>query len=146
MKTPLLAALAAGLLIAADAGKDKAAKEGTKLEGTWTIASVVRNDNPLPEDRLKDARIVFQGETFTHKQGEKTLAKGRFRLDPGKKPGVIDLVVKGEKKEETTLGIYELEGDVLRICGARPGQERPTKFEARDGSGHTLMTCKRAKP
>ena len=142
-----MVALAVGLLIAADEGKDKAAKEGTKLEGSWTITSVVRNDNPLPEDRLKDARIVFQGKTFTHKQGEKTLAKGTFRLDPGEKLGVIDLVVTdGEEKEETTLGIYELEGDVLRICGARPGQERPTEFETRDGSDHTLITCKLAKP
>jgi uncharacterized protein (TIGR03067 family) len=107
----------------------------------------VRNHNPLPEDRFKDARIVFQGETFTHKQGEMILAKGVFRLDRGNKPGVIDLVVMGgEKNEETTLGIYELEGNVLRICGARPGQERSTTFEAEDRSANTLLTCKRAEP
>jgi uncharacterized protein (TIGR03067 family) len=147
VKTHLLVALAVGLLIAADEGKNVATKERKRLEGTWTITSVVRNDNPLPEDRLKDAQFVFQGERFAQKQGDKTLAKGTFRLDPGKRPPTIDLTMsEGEERDKTILSIYQLEDDVLRICGAGPGHERPTEFAAKDGSGHTLITCKRAKP
>lgn len=145
MKTQLV--LAVGLLIAADSGRDLATKERKRLEGTWTITSVVRNDNPLPEDKLKDAKFVFQGERFAQQLGDKTLAKGTFRLDPGKKPQTIDLTMsEGEEKGKTILGIYELEDDVLKICGAGPGGERPTEFAAKDGSGHTLITCQRMKP
>ena len=147
MKAHLVVALAVGLLIAADGGKDTATKEGSGLEGTWAITSVVRNDNPLPEDRLKDAKFVFQGERFVQKQGDKTLAKGTFRLDPDKRPPTIDLTMsEGEEKGKSILGVYQLEDDVLTICGAGPGQERPTEFAAKDGSGHTLVTCIRAKP
>jgi uncharacterized protein (TIGR03067 family) len=147
VKTYLVVALAVGLLIAADGGKDVAIKEGKRLEGTWTITSVVRNDNPLPEDRLKDARFVFQAGGFVQKLGDKTLQQGTFRLDPGKNPPTIDLTMsEGEEKGKSILGIYQLEDDVLRICGAGPGHERPTEFAAKDGSGHTLVTCKRAKP
>jgi uncharacterized protein (TIGR03067 family) len=147
VKPHVLVALAVGLLLAADEGKDVASKERKRLEGTWTITSVVRNDNPLPEDMLKDAQFVFQGEGFAQKLGDKTLAKGTFRLDPGKKPATIDLTMsEGEDKDKTILGIYQLEDDVLRICGAGPGHERPTEFAAKDGSGYTLITCKRAKP
>jgi uncharacterized protein (TIGR03067 family) len=147
VKTHLLVALAVGLLIAADDGQGGAAKERKKLKGTWTITSVVRNENPLPEDKLKDLKFVFQGENFVQKAGDKTLAKGTFRLDPGKKPPTIDLMMnEGEEKGKTIKGIYELKDDVLRICGAGPGHERPTEFAAKDGSGHTLITFKRAKP
>jgi len=147
VKTHLLVALAVGLLIAADDGKERVTKERKKLEGPWTIAAVVRNENPLPEEKMKDAQFVFQGEGFAQKLGDKTLAKGTFRLDPGKKPATIDLTMsEGEDKDKTILGIYQLEDDVLRICGAGPGHERPTEFAAKDGSGYTLITCKRAKP
>lgn len=146
MKTHLLVALAVGLLIAADGGKDMATKPGQRLEGTWMITSVVRNDNPLSEDRLNEAKFIFQAERFVQKLGDKTLAKGTFRLDPDKKPAAIDLTMsEGEDKDKSILGIYQVEDDVLRICGAAPGQDRPTEFAARDGSGHTLVTCKRAK-
>jgi uncharacterized protein (TIGR03067 family) len=139
--------LAVGLLVAADSGRDLATQERKTLEGTWTITSVVRNHNPLPEDRLKDARFVFQGEGFVQELGDKTLVKGTFRLDLGNNPQTIDLTMsEGEEKGKTILGIYQLEDDVLRICGAGPGGERPTEFAAKDGSGHTLITCQRVKP
>jgi uncharacterized protein (TIGR03067 family) len=146
VKTHVLVALTVGLLLAADDGKGEATKEQKKLEGTWTITSVVRNENPLPEDRMKDGKFVFQGESLTQKWGDKTMATGTFRIDPGKKPPAIDLTMsEGDEKDKTILGIYELQDDVLRIC-AGPGHERPTEFAAKDGSGHTLITLKRAKP
>jgi uncharacterized protein (TIGR03067 family) len=145
VKTHLV--LAVGMLLAAVGGRDVAAQERNRLEGTWAITSVVRNDNPLPEDRLKDARFVLQGEWFAQEQGDRTLARGTFRLDPGKQPPTIDLTMsEGEDQGKTILGIYQLEDGVLSICGAGPGGERPTEFAARDGSGHTLMTCQRVKP
>lgn len=147
MKTYLLVALAVGLLIAADDGKERVTKERKKLEGTWTIAAVVRNENPLPEEKMKDAQFVFQGEGFVQKLRDKTMAKGIFRPDPSKNPPTIDLMMnEGEEKGKTIKAIYELEDDILRICGAAPGHERPTEFSAKDGSGHTLITLKRAKP
>jgi uncharacterized protein (TIGR03067 family) len=146
VKTHLLVALAVGLLIAADDGKERVTKERKKLEGPWTIAAVVRNENPLPEEKMKDAQFVFQGEGFVQKLGDKTMAKGTFRLDPSKNPPTIDLMMnEGGEKGKTIEAIYELKDDELRICGAAPGHERPTEFSAKDGSGHTLITLKRAK-
>jgi uncharacterized protein (TIGR03067 family) len=147
VKTHLFLALAAGLLIASHDGKDRVTEETKKLEGTWTIAAVVRNENPLPEEKTRDGRFVFKGEAFVQKIGDGTLAKGTFRPDPSKNPPTIDLMMnEGEEKGETIKAIYELNDDVLRICGAAPGHERPTEFSARDASGHTLVTLKRAKP
>lgn len=42
-------------------------------------------------------------------------------------------------------GIYELKGESLTYCIAQPGEERPTAFEVRKGSRHTLVRLKRFK-
>jgi hypothetical protein len=44
------------------------------------------------------------------------------------------------------IGIYELEGDKLRICFAKPGaKERPTRIETKPDSGQSLTVYKRNK-
>jgi hypothetical protein len=42
-------------------------------------------------------------------------------------------------------GIYEIDGDTLRICVAKKGKERPKTFESKEGSGHVLTVMKRVK-
>jgi len=147
VKTHLLVALAAGLLIAADNPDGESAKERKKLEGVWAVTSTARNENELPAARLKDLQVIFQNDRFTWKQGDKILAKGTFHIDHTQKPRSIDLTTtEGGGQGETTLGVYDLEENVLRICGAKPGHERPNEFAARDGSDQTLISLKRAQP
>ena len=48
-------------------------------------------------------------------------------------PKTIDLVPNyGQDKGKTFLGIYEADGERLRIC-ARPKGERPAKFTSEKG-------------
>jgi uncharacterized protein (TIGR03067 family) len=49
--------------------------------------------------------------------------KGGFRLDPTKKPKQIDM-------SDAARGIYELEGDTLKLCWDQRATTngRPTKF------------------
>ena len=48
-------------------------------------------------------------------------------------------------KGKTTLSIYEIEGDTLKICSVEPGKDRPTEFSSKPGSGHFLRVFKREK-
>ena len=41
------------------------------------------------------------------------------------------------------LGIYEFDGDKLRICNARPGQPSPKNFDAKQYTGHALIVWER---
>jgi hypothetical protein len=51
-------------------------------------------------------------------------------------------------KGKAWKGIYALDGDTLMTCDNAPNpyKGRPTAFEAKTGSGHILITFKRAKP
>ena len=104
-------------------------RESTKLDAAWTVTSVLRNNNELPADRLKDLQIVFRDGGFTFKQGDKTLTTGTFRVDTAKTPHAIDLTTsERDGSKMTTLAIYELADGVLRICGAPPENRGPASL------------------
>jgi|SRR5579884_386972 len=69
---------------------------------------------------------------------------GTYKLDPTAKPKAIDVVMKGRGgKEQTLLGIYELNGDTLKLCIAWEGGQRPATFES---SGTTRLYVLKKPP
>ncbi len=143
--------LAAVVLIAGVAygrpDDDAAKKEMAKMEGDWTLASGERDGMPIPEEFAKTMRRTIKGEEFTVTREGETIVKGKFTIDPTKKPKTIDVTfTDGQLKDKSTLGIYELEGDTFKLCYAAPdSKERPKEFSAKEGSGHTLAVWKRQK-
>ena len=79
-----------------------------------------------------------------------------YKVDPAAKPKTIDLYEDslrppGVKGELSALGIYELDGDQLRICLAnyRPPtftDPRPKDFAVKPGSENVLVTLQRFPP
>jgi uncharacterized protein (TIGR03067 family) len=68
------------------------------------------------------------------------------KLDTSRKPRTIDTEqIVGEHRGKILQGIYELNGDTLRVCLAPPGKERPTEFSARAGSGNSLAVYRRER-
>ena len=59
----------------------------------------------------------------------------------------IDLTLtQGIGKGKVALGIYELDGDTLKLCFPQDEKvARPTKFASTDGSRHVLITMRRQK-
>jgi uncharacterized protein (TIGR03067 family) len=58
-------------------------------------------------------------------------------LDPAATPKTIDSSPAADPSKPI-LGIYEFDGETLKICNAQPGKPRPADFEAKAGSGYTL--------
>jgi uncharacterized protein (TIGR03067 family) len=86
------------------------------------------------------------------KRGDKTVQEWKVtEIDATKKPKWIDMeVVVGSprlEKGQIFQGIYELDGDTLRICSAFPKKrvDRPTEFSAGKGSNCVLTAFKREK-
>ena len=146
MNTPLLSVLVFGLVLGVGDAKDDAKKEQKKLHGTWKAVTV--EENGQSKEEAEQVRLTFSGDEFSFKKGDETLGKGKFKLDPSKKPKQIDLEVteahKAEFNGKTALGIYELKGDELKWCANKPGAtDRPKEFSGRDG--RLLVTFKRDK-
>jgi uncharacterized protein (TIGR03067 family) len=130
-----------------NANEETVVKELQAFKGTWRLNSKDVDGKKFSEEEIKDVIATNNGEgRFSVRRGDKVIDEGTVKLDPTKKPKTIDVsVTEGERKGKTALGIYEIESDAFRVCVARPGDERPTEFSAKAGSGCTLIVYKRDK-
>jgi RNA polymerase sigma factor (sigma-70 family) len=127
----------------AAAGKNEAPKDEEKILGTWIYVSVEARGNKVPEEEIKEAKVILAADgkfTAMIRKGEK---KGTYKLDPAKKPKAITIT---NDQGNMHLGIYKLEGDSLTICmHEEDGADRPTEFASKEGTKITLVVLKREK-
>ncbi len=152
MNRRIWAGLAVALLLGADTPKDDAVKSETaKLQGTWRVLSADRDGTKAPDDEIKKTTLVFKGDKLTaHRtenatKPEEKIYEMSYTLDPTKNPKWIDVTyTSGERKGESSQGIYEFKDDTLRICMSR-GTSRPMDFETKPESQRHLIVLKREK-
>jgi uncharacterized protein (TIGR03067 family) len=115
-------------------------QEQERLASTWDVVAVVIDGEDTPvAGALKGLHVVMTEDQRTVKAGTEVLAQGPYRIDPAARPREIDLTVtQGAFKGHVLLGIYEVDGDTLRVCLALKGGPRPTEMASKSGSGHTL--------
>ena len=133
---------------AADADTEAAiSKERKALEGAYQCVLDRKNGvNASDEDTAKVILTIdADGVIQLHKDG-KTTAAATTQIDPVKSPKAINFTItEGEGKGKTKWGIYESDGETFRICYAEPGENRPTEFGSKSGSGCTLLAYQRVK-
>ena len=127
-------------------GKQEIEKEMKKFQGPWTIDSSVTGGTEIPAEQLKGFIMTFEGNKHTLKLGDKVLQVGTQKIDPSKSPKSIDVTMsEGPEKGAVMLGIYELDGDTLKVCFDPEGKKRPTEFTSPKGSSLFLNVHKRVK-
>jgi uncharacterized protein (TIGR03067 family) len=148
-----------GLLLAATETKKKATDQD-QIQGTWSVVSGESNKPPI-EEIIKHVKLTFKGDMVTtkFKDGSRT---GTFKLDAAKDPKEITVTMKSLKKNKDTgkdkvakdinandvsRGIYQLQGDTLKICMGDPGQPWPKNFSFKQDfkCQCTLVNLKRDK-
>jgi uncharacterized protein (TIGR03067 family) len=146
-KTPhrLFIGLLLFIFATARADDTEAAKaDKARLQGEWTMVSGERDGDAFPEGITNDAKRIVQGDETTVTMQGQLFMKAKFTLDTAKTPKTIDYsVTGGPYTGSTQLGIYELDGDTMKLCFSIPGQERPTNFLTKPGDGRTLAVWKR---
>ena len=71
---------------------------------------------------------------------------GTQKLDPSKSPKAIDVTMtEGPNKGAVMLGIYEFDGDTLKVCFDPQGKKRPTEFKSPPDSANFVNVHKRVK-
>jgi uncharacterized protein (TIGR03067 family) len=145
-----LAALfcAVGLTASGILADDKAdlEKEVRKFQGTWTIESSETGGQNIPADQLKGFLVIYEGDKHTVMNGNKLIQVGTQKIDPTKSPKTIDVKMsEGPNKGAVMLGIYEFDGDTLKVCFDPKAKKRPTEFKSPAGSQNFVNLHKRVK-
>ena len=110
------------------------------LQGTWNIVSLEMDGQKMPGT---GARIVVRGDRFSTIAMGATY-EGTVAVHQTSVPKSFDLRFEaGPEKGNTSLGIYELDGDTWKICLATRGFERPREFAAPPGTGIALEILER---
>jgi uncharacterized protein (TIGR03067 family) len=144
MRLSSLVVMTGVLLVAADNPKDdkKAKTDLDKFQGSWLGLEITYNGEKAPKEAAEKVKFMIKGDKWTVEQPDGNELKGTLKLDQKKKPKELNAATDDGR---TILGIYEIDGDKLKLCYAEPGSERAKEFSSKAGSGHTLAVYKRAK-
>jgi uncharacterized protein (TIGR03067 family) len=139
--TMLAAVVCSPLALGAD-DDDKA----PVLDGAWVPSSAEIAGKKLPADAIASWKLVIKDEDYTFTSNEPT-DKGTVKVDRSAKPMTMDIKgVDGPNKGRTILAIFELNGDILKVCYDVRGQKRPAEFETKEDTPLFLVLYKRLKP
>lgn len=139
-----LVALAVAVTFAAGCSKTDHQAMGFSM---WSVVTAEEGGQPA-DDRMK-ADVITDSEILTDGLGAIDFrwtdpVRHKVKLDSSKSPKEIDLTHRSEVGP-TWPGIYEINGDDMKICLDLEGKARPTEFKTKPGSKQLLLVLKRKK-
>jgi uncharacterized protein (TIGR03067 family) len=87
--------------------------------------------------------LMVEGNKVMVNQEGRIVSMGTLKLDPTQRPNVYNRILDDDR---LCRGIYELDGDNLKICLGFPGMDRPKEFSTKQGEHSSLMVYKRYEP
>ena len=140
-------ALAGVFVLAGGDASEAIKKDKSALKGTWKVTASVSKGEKATADEIKDLFLIFRGDAILVREDGKAHENFSYTLDPAKKTKEIDLILKiGSQKGRIDRGIYEIDGDTLRICiQSNKDSPRPGEFRSPAASDLWLVTLQRSK-
>jgi uncharacterized protein (TIGR03067 family) len=127
--------------------REAARKDLAQLQGTWMLVAMETDGEAVPPEHFKGWHAVYEGDLLSLWNETEVRRRGIETLDASRNPKAINTWDQdGPYEDQTVPGIYELKGDSLKLCFARPGDKRPTEFTTKQGSGFLLVVYERKKP
>lgn len=119
------------------------------IEGKWAFRALEVDANVMPASMLTNSFLLIDGDRFRMESPEATY-EGIFTIDVEAAPHRIDIdFVEGPEAGNCCEGLFEIDGDRMRICLGLAGSTRPEGFATKPGSGHALeelVRVERARP
>jgi uncharacterized protein (TIGR03067 family) len=144
---PFYLLLALGCLIGSDDIKtsDQNDKDLEKMQGTWHAIAGEIKGTPSESDALKKFKLVVKNKSYTVKVSGEDHVSANLALRAGKDPKEVDIVLE---TGPVYKGIYEIEGDTLKIClvlSSDDDSERPKEFKTDEDSNTASFTWERTR-
>jgi uncharacterized protein (TIGR03067 family) len=135
-----------GLAFMLAPAEDPPRSDLAKLQGTWLLVAMEKDGENVPAEDFKDWKSVYKEDRLTLLVGDKVRRRGIVTLESSRKIKAINTWDQdGPYADQTVPGIYELEGDTLKLCFAHPGEERPKEFTTKSGTGFLFCVYTRQK-
>lgn len=134
------------ILLSGAAADQKPPRDEDRMQGTWVFATSERDGKKELDGDKVPLEMEFTTETFRFRLPAGAKHAQPYKLDASKKPRTIDWLAGAKTgPAKPLLGIYELDGDTLKICWGKDGKERPQEFKTGSDAGDWLWILKRAK-
>lgn len=114
-----------------------------RLQGKWIAVSGHARKKPLTAAELSQLSISFDGERveFVSHTGPPTPQAVTFTINSKRDPKQIDFVAPG--KQESMPGIYQFDGDRLKLALIDQDYSRPTNFDPDHRPDHLTAVFER---
>ena len=143
MRARLLLVFATAVSLAVNGACQDAKK--SELEGTWKGDTLKKGGQQLDE-HAKTVRWEITGDKITVIE-DRLRVQGTVTVDSKKSPKTINVEAKGDEERISfvLVGIYALDGDVLKVCyAATKDAKRPKEFKT-NSDDQVLLVLKRQK-
>lgn len=115
------------------------------LEGKWKPVKAELAGQPVGDEVLKIISLKMDGSKYEVFVGDEP-DRGTYTVDETTTPKMMTVVgTEGVNHGKTFPAIYELKGDVLRICYDLSEKKTPTEFKSTAGTKLYLVTYERQK-
>jgi uncharacterized protein (TIGR03067 family) len=116
-------------------------KELEALRGNWNV--LIKGAEKADQDLQQQFSMVENSLQIRIGGASIDL---KFTVNPAKKPKEINITrMLPDGSDTSMLGIYELDGDTLKLCFDDFGKKRPTEFKTKPGSKQSNFVLKREK-
>jgi len=121
--------------------------DADKIRGVWSVVCAHSDGHRMLLYQACGMVITIDGERIVMQEaGRRTASAILYKLDPTQQPKAIDLVCPSPHAEQSTyLGIYQFDGNLLRLTWRIGGGPRPMTFSSVPEPGLALLVLKKER-
>jgi uncharacterized protein (TIGR03067 family) len=125
---------------------DRSQRELQTIQGTWTLVAVEADGWELPQALIKQPKFVWviEGDKITHRPEIGVKRESLFELDLSQSPNQIAFrPLNGRANGRWKHAIFALDGDSLKVCLSKDGNQLPSRFATKARDGLRILVFKR---
>ena len=112
----------------------------------WAMIYGGRDGAMFPEGFIESGKRSQIADLVTVSVSGQVILKATISVDASTKPNLMNYsITAGPNKGKQQHGIYEIYGNMLGVCFANPGKDRPTQFTTMEGDERTFTVWKRVR-